>query len=84
MGFATGSAGTALKIVRVLNDQLVTWAGNHEVDAGGEQGPGGDVSFTAASLTDDQEPFNRCEQNAGKLSGHDFHIDAGELPRVGW
>ena len=76
-------AGAALEIVRVLIVQLVTGAGNNEVDAGGEQGPGGDVSFTAAALIGDQEPLDCCEEDAGQLSGHSFHIDAGGVP-TGW
>ena len=54
-------AGPALKILRVLDGQLVTGASDRKVDTSGDQGPCSDVSLAAATLAGDEEPLNRCE-----------------------
>ena len=44
----------------MVNGQLVAGAGYYEVEAGG------DIGFAATTLAGNQEPLDRCEEDAGQ------------------
>ena len=73
---------STLEIVRVLNGQLVGVAGNHKVDAGGDQGQSSDGSLAASALTRNQEPLDCCEQYTSEFARNSIRMDSGDLPRV--
>ena len=67
----------------MLNGKFVGRAGNHEVDAGGDEGLCYNVGLSATTLACNEEFTNRCEEDTRELARNSIHIDAGDLPRVG-